>query len=386
MANELQATLEELTAYPSTDQPFLSVYLDMRPDGNGRRPALQILEQEFDRIAAQVTQRGVGLESFEADRQRVLEYINTDAPTEVNGLAIFACQAEGVWITLPLQVPLETHVVEDRYPHTFNLARIIDDYETYAIVLADSQESRILVVSFNNAEQVAETEASEKIKRFEAGGWGQMLFQRRTENVVKAHTKEIADKLGRMMKRYDVQHVIIAGNDGVKGAIMASLPKQIQDKLIDYINLDIQSNWQSILETVEPMMREVERQQEADDVDTLEAQVNTKGGLGVVGVEATALALSKGQVRLLIMHQNFQGVGSLNPSSGFVFARRHSKDPYDGNPVETVELREAFTAKASQQAATVQIVEANEYLEQHGGVGALLWYRDDAPLVKEVEQ
>jgi peptide chain release factor subunit 1 len=391
MATDLQATLEELTAYPSTEAPFLSVYLDLTPDGNGRRPSLQLLEQEFDLIADRLRlrdkdQETKGLPSFEADRQRIMDYINTEAPVEARGLAIFACQAEGVWQVHPLQVAVPNHIVEDRYPHVFNLARIIDDYETFAIVLADSQESRIFVVSLNDAEKVGETESDEEIKRFEAGGWGQMLFQRRTENVIKAHTKDIAAMLGRIIKRYDVQHVIIAGNDSIKGHIRDSLPKPIQDKLVDVISIDITANMKSIMETLEPMMRAVEQEQEAGDVDTLEAQVNTKGGLGVIGVANTAMALSKGQVRLLIMQQDFQAVGSRNPQSGFLYAGMHANDPYDGAELETVELQEAFTAKAAQQGATIQIVEANEYLAQHEGVGALLWYRDDAPKIKEVER
>lgn len=386
MAAQLQATLEELTAYPSTEQPFLSLYLDLTPDGNGRRPSLQLLDQEFNMIAERVRQRETGQESFEADRQRIMDYINTNAPIDSRGLAIFACHAEGIWQVHPLQVSLETHIVEDRYPHVFNLARLIDDYETFAVVLADSQESRIFVVSLNNAEKVAETESDEEIKRFQAGGWGQMLFQRRTENVIKAHTKDIADRLNRIIKRYDVQHVIIAGNDSIKGHIRDSLPKQVQDKLVDIINLDITANMQSIMETIEPMMREVEQEQEAGDVDTLEAQVNTIGGLGVIGVADTALALSKGQVRLLIMQQDFHALGSRNPQSGFLYAGMQTTDPYDGSELESVELHEAFTAKAAQQGATIQIVEAHEYLAQHEGVGALLWYRDDAPRVKEVER
>jgi peptide chain release factor subunit 1 len=383
MATDLQTKLQELTALPSTEHPFLSLYVDFRPDGTGQRQALQTLEQDFDLIAGQIKGRDGNLKSFEADRQRIMEYLNRDAPKDANGLAIFACHAEGIWETLPLQVAVETHLVEDRYPHIFNLARILDDYETYAVVLADSQESRIFVISLNEAEKAGETEADEKIRRFEAGGWGQMLFQRRTENVIKAHTKEIADKLSRIIKRHDVQHVIIAGNDSVKGLVLETLPQQVKDKLVDFINLDIQSNIQSIMEVIEPRMREVEHDQEADDLDTLEAQVNTKGGHGVVGIGDTALALTKGQVMTLIMHQGFNATGGECPNCGTIRPGLRSTCPYDGAEMQQVNLREIFTARAVQQSATVQIVEQSDYLDQHEGVGAILRY-SDTPQAQEV--
>jgi len=376
MATDLQTKLQELTALPSTEHPFLSIYLDWRPDGTGLRQSVQALEQAFDLIAGQIKQREGNLKSFEADRERIMDYVNRDAPKDASGLAIFACDAEGIWETLPLQVPVETQIVEDRYPHIFNLARILDDYETYAVVLADSQESRMFVISLNEAEKAGETEADEKIRRFEAGGWGQMLFQRRTENIIKAHTKDIADKLNRIIKRYGVQHIIIAGNDSVKGTIMNNLTEQIKDRLVDYINLDIQSNIQSIMEAIEPRMREVEQQQEADDLDTLEAQVNTKGGLGVVGIGDTALALTKGQVMTLIIHQGFNATGGECPNCGALRPGLRATCPFDGAEMQQVNLREIFTARAIQQAATVQIVEESNYLDQHEGIGAILRYSD----------
>ena len=59
-------------------------------------------------------------------------------------------------------------------------------------------------------------------------------------------------------------------------------------------------------------------------------------------------------------------------------------DPYDGTQLEVVDLKEAFTARAMQQGATIQVVETNQYLEDHDGVGALLWYRDDQARANEV--
>lgn len=376
MPTDLQATLEMLTAQPSTEHPYLSIYLDWRPDGNSDRAAVRELENQLTTIEARLKERDADLESFNIDRRRIMEYVNTEAPVDVQGLAIFACDAESIWEAIPLPTPVETKIMEGRFPHTFSLARIIDDFETYAVVLADAQESRILVISLNEAEQVASTEADEKIKRFSAGGWAQMIFQRRTENVIKAHTKDIADRLGRIIKRYDVQHVIIAGNDSVKGTILDSLPKTIQDKLVDYITLDISGNLQSIMDAIEPLMHEVEAQQEADDLALLEEQVGANR-LGVVGVTDTAMAFTKGQVQTLIMHQNFNATGGECPNCGALRAGMRPTCPYDGTEMLQVDLRELFTARAIQQSSVIQVVEASDFLDQHEGVGAVLRWRED---------
>lgn len=376
MTNEIQSALEELTAYPSTDYPFLSVYLDWRPDGNGNRQAEQILRQELDRIAERVPGSGEHYDSFNADRERIENYLNVDAPKDAQGIAIFACNAEGVWQTVETQVPFETQIIEDRYPYTFQLARALDDHETFAVVLAEGAESRIFVIALDAVQHVSETESSEPIKRFQAGGWAQMLFQRRTENLIKAHTQDIGNELQRIIKRYDVQHVIIAGNDSIKGAVMENMPTIVQERLVDYISLDPHSNLKAIIDQIEPMMQEVEREQEADDIQDLQDSVATKPGLGVVGIEDTAMALSKGQVRQLFMLQDFTAQGRRNPNSGFLYTGLRDKDPYDGSELEPVELREAFTALAVQANVDIQVVESDEYLAEHDGVGAILWYSD----------
>lgn len=89
-----------------------------------------------------------------------------------------------------------------------------------------------------------------------------------------------------------------------------------------------------------------------------------------------ALALSKGPVGTLLMLGSFAGAGGECPSCGMLRAGQRSCCPYDGAELQPVDLREAFTARALQQSATVEVVEGSEYLAAQGGVGALLRYRD----------
>jgi len=377
MSTDLQATVQMLSALPATERPLLSIYLDWKPDGNGQRPQLQEFESALNAIVERYRGQHDERVSLEADHERIMNYISNEAPVDAKGIAIFACDAAGIWETIPLQVQVPTSVVADSYPHIFNLARILDDYETYAVVLADGQESRILVVTLNEAEGVGTTEAAEPIKRFDAGGWGQMLFQRRTDNIIKAHTRDIADKLGRVIKAHDVQHVIIAANDSIKGMVTDSLPQAIKDKLVDVIKLDLTTNLPAIMEILEPIMRSVEQEQEASDLAELEAEVRGNN-LGVVGVSDTAMALTKGQVRTLLMSSGFQATGGECPNCGAIRAGLRPTCPYDGTEMRQINLREVFTSRVYQQGATIQIVEQSQFLDDHEGVGAILRYKDVA--------
>lgn len=375
MPTNLHTALQDLAAYPRTESLFLSVYLDWTPDGTGRRPATQILEQELKRIGDSLPANGPERDSFDADRQRIMEYIDT-APKDASSLIIFACTADNIWRTMALQATVETEIIADHCPHLFQLARIADDYETYAVALVDGQEAELFVVTFNDVAQVVTTEADERIKRFDAGGQAQMLFQRRTDNLIKAHTKDMVAQLEHMIKRYDVRHVVISTNDSVKGAVMDALPDSVKSMLIDTINIDKStSSPQTIIETVEPMLVDVERQQEEADIVRLEDQAYSQG-LGIVGADDVAMALSKGQVDTLLILKDYSGQGSECPVCGTLFGHSQPTCPFDGAETHEVDLRAALIQRAFQQSAAVQIIDSSDYLAQHGGVGALLRYRD----------
>lgn len=381
MTTDLHAALQQLAAFPATEHPFLSIYADWSQIDNGSRPAIRQIETELQRIAGELNLHGDAREHLEADLQRISEYLNRDAPADASALAIFACGAENAWMAIPLHAPVQTYVAADRFPHMFQLAQVAEDYETFALVVAEGQEARIFVISHNEPEHVGGTEAGEKIKRFDQGGQAQMLFQRRTANVIKAHIKDLGQELGTVIDRYNVEHVILSSNDSIKGIVLDTLPQQIQAKMVDYITLDPNAGMETIMQTITPIMERVEREQEQQVATDLANEVGANAR-GMAGIADTAMALSKGQVRVLVMHRGFAAEGRTNPSSGFLFAPGYLNDPYDGSELVPVDLREAFVARAFQQGATVEIVESSEYLDQHEGVGALLHYRDDQSAIE----
>jgi peptide subunit release factor 1 (eRF1) len=383
METHLQSVLQTLAAYSGTDEPFVSIYLDWVPDGNGKRPSLRLLEDELGATAERMAGDAKYRDGFEADRAQIMAYLNREAPKDVRSIAIFACHDQRVWTTLPLRCTVDTAISVDRNPHIFQLARLIGDHESCAVVLAEGQEARIYVIGLTSIEQIAETEAAEKIKRFDQGGQAQMLFQRRTDNLIKAHMRDIVARLERIIARHDLQHVIIAGNDSIKGMVMDAMTVPITTRLIDYIHLEPNSNMKTILETVEPMLHEVTRRKQAYVLAALDEQVTAIGGLGALGVAETALALSKGQVETLLMLQGFNGAGGECKSCGMLRAGQREACPYDGGVMLPIELREAFTTRAVQQNAAVQVIEASDYLAAHEAVGALLRYRDE-PQAKAV--
>ena len=76
-----------------------------------------------------------------------MRYLEDEVPASVQGLAIFACSASEDWFEVGhFDAPFERNrlFISDR-PHLYPLARLIDQYRRYAVVLADTNRAQIFV-------------------------------------------------------------------------------------------------------------------------------------------------------------------------------------------------------------------------------------------------
>jgi peptide subunit release factor 1 (eRF1) len=378
MTQRLAKILHALSAEPRSDHPVLSAYLDWSVDQTGRRQAPMILDQQLAGFEAELEPRGPQRESFEADRQRIARYLSDEAPAEAKGLVIFACDARQIWVAIPLAVPVATQIAVDDYPRLYQLAQLIDDRETFAVVLAEGQQAQIYVMSIEAMEQVEQTEARERVNRTEVGGWSQRRYESHTAFTIQLHVNEIAAAMEQVMEEHDARHVVILTNDSIKGQIRQGLSPQLQKRVVDVGAYQRVDDPAQLFASLEPLMHEAERQQEAELLGRLEEQLATKGGLAFGGEADVTQALLKGQVDTLIIDAGYAGgQGGECPTCGLLRAGQRQNCPYDGSELQPVDLREGLVRHTLRQGGQVEIVTDAALVQQHGGVAAILRFRDD---------
>jgi peptide subunit release factor 1 (eRF1) len=378
MTQRLAKILHALSAEPRSEHPVLSVYLDWSVDQSGKRQALMILDQELARHGAGLETRGPRRNSFEADRERIARYLSGEAPPEAKGIVIFACDARQIWVTIPLVVPLATEIAVDDYPRLYQLAQLLDDRETYAVVLAEGQQAQLYVMTLEALEQVEQTEARERVNRTEVGGWSQRRYESHTAFTIQLHVNEIAAALQQVVDEHDARHVVILTNDSIRGQVRQGLPAQLHERVIDMAAYQHTDDPAQLFGRLEPLMHEAERQQEAELIGRLEEQLATKGGLAFGGEASVTQALLKGQVDTLILDASYAGgEGGECPTCGMLRAGQRQNCPYDGSELQPVDLREGLVRHTLRQGGQVEIVTAAATVQQHGGVAAILRFRDD---------
>lgn len=377
MTTRLKTILRTLSAEPRAEAPFFSIYLDWGVDSNGQRQAMQTLEQELARIDAEIAAHGPRRESFDADRTAILRYLTNEAPQDARGIVLFARAADKIWSPIPLMVPVETHIAADDYPHLFQLARLIDDHETYVVALVESQEAQIYVLGIDSMEQVESTQAREEVQRVQVGGWSQLRYENHTGYVIRLHMKDLAATLQQVMQDREGQHLIIGTNDAMKGPVREKLGQHLTEKLVDIVSYDRIGEPEQMFQQLSPLMQETERKQEQALVDRLHEQLNTKGGLAFDGPGAVAGALVKGQVDTLLISAGLEGEASECESCGMLRVGRRDTCPADGGKMLPLDLREGLVLHTYRQSGNVEIINLEDGLAEHGHVAALLRYRDD---------
>src|SRR5687768_17846504 len=224
----LRQQLDRLAAFEPTDFPVLSLYLDMRPNENGRRTWDVFLRKVL--TERQQALKGEARKSFEHDTERIREYLEADVRKSADGLALFACSAaDGYFEAVQVDVPLDAHwLFVGSVPHLYPLMRLNDQFPRYAALVADTNSARLYVFGLGARETEREVK-NVKTRRTTMGGWSQPRYQRHIENFHLQHMKEVIDVLDRTVRAESLNHIVIACDAVTRPLLMDGTDAQAPD-------------------------------------------------------------------------------------------------------------------------------------------------------------
>jgi peptide chain release factor subunit 1 len=323
---------------------------------------------------------------LDRDLERISTFLESSVEPSANGVAVFACDAAGLFETIQIDAPIREHAlyIGDR-PHLYPLARLASQCPCYAAVLADTNRTRILVVAEGGvrAEQTIE---GVKTKATSQGGWSQARFQRHIENYHLHHVKDVVAALEKIVAAEGITQIVVAGDEVVLPLIRERLTKRLAAMVVDELSLDAKARPDEVLKTTLASMRTAEAQ---TDRERVEAAVGAyrAGGLGVVGPDATLLALTNGQVDELLLTASLATLENIHqtPSAEMALANDSTLVEPAVEPsaageagstdMGVVRLADELVRQAQQTAARLHVIEDPSLLEPYGGVAAMLRYR-----------
>ena len=382
----LNEQLDRLAAFEPAPYPVVSLYLDTRPNDRGRDNFQAFVRKELKARAQTYPARSPEREMLDRDLDRIARYLENEVQPSANGVAIFACDAGELFETVQLDAPLTDHwlYIGDQ-PHLYPLARLASQYPRYAAVLADTNKTRILVMADGGVASQTSVEG-EKTRRTTQGGWSQARYQRHVENYHLQHIKDVVGRLEQIVRDEGLDRIIISGDPVVIPLLREQMSKPLSDMVVDQLSLDSRAADGDVRTATLEAIRKLDQDTDREKVDAAVGAYRA-GGLGVVGPDATLLALTNGQVDELLITASLATLESLKDTRAARMAIANDAgiaepavEPTGAGEaataeVGTVRLADELVTKARQTSAEVCFIEDPALLEAYGGVAATLRFR-----------
>lgn len=375
--------IEQLSHLETEKPEIISCYVRLDPPARFRQRYLvdikrraRELEGHFEAWSEDPALRT----AISADLARLIEWLGSaKSLPPLPGLAIFVSGRLGLFSVVPLPRVHRNRLAVERFPV---LHELIDAQETlghYLAVLVDRAHARFFDVSAGGVEELpglapqARRGGKYHSDRRDAPGWGERDYHQRLRTELQRHYAAIADNAVRLTRSRPVAGVAILGPNEHAQGVAGFLPRGTLRLLLGFARLNpTAATRDDVAQATWLLQGQRERQDEADLVRDIEEGV--PAGLAVNGTRETLRALSRGQVRILVIPDAQTGRGFRCADTGRLVLAKHDCRG-EGNPEPVVNLVDAAIDEALRQRADVIVIDDLDLGRRIDGLAAVLRFR-----------
>ncbi len=357
----------DLRALAEPDVPeraFLSVYLASEDDRG-------LLDQRFSQIRSFLSEHPTELEHFEENVKLIGPLL--EGAFDGESRAVFACWAADFSRAHDLPVAVETLVRVDDSPYIRPLAELEDEYEDFAVVVADNTAAEVFLVSAGEMESEDRVRGDVK-NRVKKGGWSQKRYARRREKELEHYATDVAKTLDELYDETPFARLVLLGSDEAMQAVAAALSNPMRERLVGERSIDVGEGEGAVEQAAFDLYENAERKSEEDLWERIRAGYLSHG-LAVTGATDVLAAAQQGRVEVMLVERDAEIDGSRCRACGHLAHGRPetcyacgAKDLFGVDLVnELVELLATTSAEAD-------FTDPFDGLAEAGHVAALLRY------------
>jgi peptide subunit release factor 1 (eRF1) len=211
-------------------------------------------------------------------------------------------------------------------------------------LLADTHSAHIFVFAANRLVKTEEIENA-KTKHHKKGGWSQARYQRHTENFHLHHAKEVVEAVERIVREEAIDQILVSGDEVILPLLRDQLPKQIADRIVDVVKMNVRTPEHEVLAATLAALREHDAASDRERVDELIGAYRANG-LATARAENVRRAFELGQVDELVIAA-----------------------------AESTDENNELIRQARNTSAKIRFIEDASLLAPIGGVGAFLRFK-----------
>ncbi len=357
MAAELQKALRTLSDVYDAEShdTFVSYYINAHDDPK--------FLQRREYVCASLLSREEQ-ENFHQTIKEIKQFLQTK---KVTYGAIFASHKHHFFQYVSLPVRINNLFVVDSSPYIRPLARILDEWESFTLVLLDSHYAKVFSVSLGTVDQTKRLSA-DIMNKHKKGGMSQARFQRLRKGAIHTFFTEVIEHLESVVD----DRIILAGPGQAKKQFHDLLPQHLADRVVDVLDIDIDDKQELLQESIH-LISQREDTKSYDAVKQLRAEI-LKEGLAVYGIDETLQAAKNGQIDILIVEKDYKVKGCLCEHCQILRAGPIKDCPICGGKTTEADVIEEIIEFAERTDATIEFSD-DEDLATLGHIGGILRYK-----------
>jgi len=359
MNDNLQNIIKELSQLYDEESKdvFVTIYLNRLDDEHfikKRMHSCEVLLKKDEK------------ENFKQTMEKVNEFLKD---IDEENIAIFASEKHGLFKFTPLPMTINNALIVDSSPYIRPLARIEDEWESFLLVLLNSNQAKIFSIELGKADQQKKL-SSDIMNKHKKGGWSQARFQRIRKGAIHDFFSEVTEYL----KKMDDNQIVLAGPGTAKVQFKDGLPKHINERIVAVVDVDISDEHNLIKQSLK-LISEHEEEKSRKAVKQLKQEI-LKNGLAVYGLDDTLKAVRNGQIDVLLVEKDFHLKGCLCEHCQILRAGPIKDCPVCGNSTTEADMIEEIIEFAERTDASIEFTD-DEELSKLGHVGGLLRFKID---------
>lgn len=363
-----EANLQELLNF-QTQNLVLSIYLNTDPTLGSADAYKLRLRNMFKEV------------NLPKDISVVEKYFDHEYDWSGRSVAVFSCAPEKFFRAYPLAVPVSDRIRVHNYPHVKPLAKLLDYYGGYGVILVDKQSARLF--NFHIGELMEEAGVvGESVRRIKRGGAsafpgrrGGMAGQTNyADEAAERNMREIAERASRFFAEKNVRRVLIGGTEDNIALFRSSLPKSWQSLIIGSFPIRINASKDEVHQRAMKVGQDAENREKEHLVRSIITNTAKELG-GVLNLEDTLKAAHEGRVSTLVIRDGYRAPGYVCDGCGYLSEKQHDTCPYcESSFSEIGDAVEMAVRNVLQNNGDVEVLPEDQSLEGFDNIGALLRY------------
>jgi peptide subunit release factor 1 (eRF1) len=374
--------LQRLGAVNAGRHRVVTCYLKLEPRDRSRGKYLIKLKNRVREVVQALPRLGLdraAQDQAERDLERIQAFLRSPGNLpSTQGVALFACGPLDLFEAIPLPFVYRSRIAVDTSPLVRELASVEDEFGRLLTVVLDRTAARFFEVTAYEAAELPSLRAdSTRGKRFrgddDGPGWGEHTYNNRIREEKQRHYEAIARELFALDRRHPAHGIVLAGTGTEAAAVEPFLHNYLVERVIGTAKLNPKEATPALVHQATLAVREAwERDSERAMVHDMQEGLGS--GWSVNGMTPTLRALSRGQVRALLVHADAGEPGFRCAETGrLTIAERDCRA--EGEPVPVLDVVDDAIEEALRQGVDVNVVYEPEARDAIEGLAGLLRFR-----------